>query len=161
MRSNERKIATRHCTPQPAKSATVLSNAGLGEPQYKNTAPYPDDYWHTRTDRYKKVQIRGCRGGCSAQQTTAASSQKILLQHEISLGPKVIPLRKAESMGKPRWGRQSSPWAMRATPARRRAGIILSNCKNRETCNKKEKPPFDDHFISFQAFQHIPAGGAC
>ena len=25
------------------------------------------------------------------------------------------------------------------------AGIILSNCKNSETCNKKKKPPFHDH----------------
>ena len=26
-----------------------------------------------------------------------------------------------------------------------RAGIILSNCRNSETCNKREKTPFHDH----------------
>ena len=41
---------------------------------------------------------------------------------------------------------------MRATPARRRAhrrhrraGIILLNCRNSETCNMKQKTPFHDH----------------
>ena len=33
---------------------------------------------------------------------------------------------------------------LRATPARRRAGIILLNCRNSETCNKKEKTPLHD-----------------
>ena len=26
-----------------------------------------------------------------------------------------------------------------------RAGIILSNCRNSETCNKEENSPFHDH----------------
>ena len=34
---------------------------------------------------------------------------------------------------------------MRATLARRRAGIILLNPRNTETCNKKEKTPLHDH----------------
>ena len=37
---------------------------------------------------------------------------------------------------------------MRATPAhrmRRRAGIVLLNCRNSETCNKKQKTPLHDH----------------
>ena len=35
----------------------------------------------------------------------------------------------------------------RATPARRRAGLILLNCTNSDTCNKKEKTPLHDHLL--------------
>ena len=48
--------------------------------------------------------------------------------------------------------------AQRATPARRRvrhrctmARIILLNCRNSETCNKKEKTPLHDHL------EYLPA----
>ena len=33
----------------------------------------------------------------------------------------------------------------RADRKRRKAAIILLNCRNSETCNKKQKPPFHDH----------------
>ena len=33
----------------------------------------------------------------------------------------------------------------RAIPVRRKAGIILLNCRNSETCHTKGKPPFYDH----------------
>ena len=49
--------------------------------------------------------------------------------------------------------------AMQATPARRkcrRAGIILLNCRNSETCNKKEKTPLHDH-LEYLLVQNPPS----
>ena len=45
----------------------------------------------------------------------------------------------------------------RARRRHRRARIILQNCRNSETWNKKEKPPFHDH-LEYLPIQNTLSG---